>query len=380
MKKKILVILLSLVLSSSLFAQNIRFIPSFLFDSGYSYTSFNKDIEVYKQLGTNISSHNFYTKLDGTFQMVVPKTFINLDYTIQWNFNDKINFDINKLWAKFILGDWASLQIGRYFMNWSEGLVWNVSDFINNQPKWNSSNVKGKDGLDININLPFNSIPMNLNIATLYFKDIKDLSVYFLVGAMLYPVDMKLKCAVYYDKAPSVGLSLKTSLGNLDISLDSALLFSGSIKEKYGYKDNNYKIRVTPELKYYIPIGQNHEIDILASYLFQSDGLTKNEGTAYLKNLDLDKIRLISQNYFKSYRQYLNTNISYSYKNVFNANLGLKINLEDFSGAIISGCSYMLLHNIKLSPMVIILFRNDNSESSTIPYNYTFSFSISKKI
>ena len=369
----------------------MRFIPSFLFSSGYSYSDINKSSIFYKSMSKDIKSHEFYTRLDGTLQVLIPRTILNLDYTLSWSLNNKISININRCWAKISLGDYAALQIGRYYMNWNEGLKWNVSDFINNKKKWHSSGtVSGKDGIDININLPFNYIPMNLNIATLYFNDIKDLSLFFLIGAMVYPVDLKLKCAVYYDKPPALGFAIHSNFGNIKISLDSALLFNQGIKEDYGFNDSKCQFRFTGQGTYYLPITNNSELSFLLSYLFQSDGLTGHEGTKFIEDTGLafennqletyiNNSKLIMGNYFRNYRQYINGGVSYSYKDLFNAGINLNLNMEDYSGAVAAECSYNLLHTINLESSATVLFGKKNTEIGNMPYNYILSLAISKK-
>ena len=391
LKKRIIICFVVLFSSFLVYGQNIRFIPSFLFDSGYSYSGANEDSVVYKSLPENMSSHQFYTKLDGTLQVLIPRTILNLDYTLGWSLNNKINFNINKCWTKFSLGDYTALQIGRYYMNWNEGLVWNVSDFINNRQKWNSSaTVSGKDGLDINVNLPFDTVPMNLNVATLYFNDIKDLSVYFLAGAMVYPVDMKLKCAVYYDKPPATGFAAHSNFGPVSVSLDSAMLFNQSIKEKYGFSDNKWQVRLAGQVSYYLPINKNHEMNFLCAYQFQSDGLTKDEGKQFLENtanafgnnmeIYKNNSQIIMGNYFKNYRQYFCGGVSYSYKDLLTAGVKINLNMEDFSGAVNADCTYNLLHVVDLKSSFTVLFGRENTEGWSVPYNYMAGISVSKKI
>lgn len=392
MKKRTLIFLAILFFSFFVYGHNIRFIPSFLFDSGYSYSGGNEESVLYKSLPQDISSHVFYTKLDGTLQVLIPKTILNLDYTLGWSLNNKINININKCWAKFSLGDYAALQIGRYYMNWNEGLTWNVSDFINNKQKWNNSgSIQGKDGLDININLPFNTVPMNINVATLYFKDIKDLSVFFLAGAMIYPVDMKLKCAVYYDKPPAVGFAIHSNFSSFKIDFDSALLFNQSIKEKYGFNDNDWQLRLAGQVSYYLPVANNHDLNFLCAYQFQTDGLTKSEGKCFMENTGLalknnnmelygNNSKLIVGNYFKNYRQYLGGGISYSYKDLLKASVNLNLNLEDFSGAVLTDFGYNLLHVLELNTSFTVLFGDENTEGWSMPYKYMIGISVSKKI
>ena len=249
--KKIYFMLFLLANIFILKAQDMHIVPSFTFYSGYDYYRYNDNSIVYNSL-TDKQENSFYAKIDGSLQIVVPKTIFSFAYSVNSNVNEPVAFDLEKYWAKFYINDYVKLQIGRYCMNLSEGLVWNVSDIINNKQKWNSTaGIAGKDGMDINICIPLNVCPINLDAGMLFFRDISDMALFILIGTMINPFDIKLKCAYYNETCPAVGLTVHTNYKRIGLCVDSIFLADQSIKENYGFSDNKFQFRFTGNISYY---------------------------------------------------------------------------------------------------------------------------------
>lgn len=341
----------------------------------------------------------FVSKSTQAFLSLYSKNLIN---DVSFNDNsiltDKsLSLMINQAWVKIIIESGWSIAFGRKLVDWSECHFFvNPSDMINNQKYFGEDeDISGKDLIEILGFIDLFDHAFDISLVILFYNSsekIEDIPLFFSLGTILYPFELKFKAMVQNKEKPEFANTSSIILGDFQIFFD--ILYYQESDIKFLDKPNENYFKYVIGVTYSSTFKQSNLIDGISfcmEYFHRDDGMTKEEADTFYSNLlnlyDSNQLEtftnLISQlKFFQYYKNYLFCNISLYeiFNNHINLDFSIYYNIED------SGFLYIIC--LSLSPknlfQVIITYMGSygkqNTEVMQIPYKSYILITFSKSI
>lgn len=311
--------------------------------------------------------------------------------------DESLSLMVNQAWIKIIIESGWSIAFGRKFVNWSEcNFATNPSDMINNQKYFGEDeDILGKDLIEILGIIDLFDHAFDISLVIPFYNSlekIEDIPLFFSLGTILYPFELKFKAGVQNKEKPKFANTSSIALGDFQIYFDILYFQKSDITFLERPNENyfNYVIGV----KYSSTFKQNNLINGISfyvEYFHRDDGMTKEEADTFYSDLlnlyDSNKIdtfiNLISQfKFFQYYKNYLFCNLSLY--EIFNYHINLDFmiyyNFED------SGFLYIILLSFSPKNLFYIsitymgLYGKQNTEVMQIPYKSYILLTFSKSI
>jgi hypothetical protein len=201
---------------------------------------------------------------------------------------------LDQAWIKASFGEGWGLAFGRRALNdWNDGGYWHPSDVVNNYLAWGArGQAPGADSVELIGLVPFTDFNIDLNAATVLsgtVADPSDLPLFFTVGSILYPFEIRAKAAFQPGRLPVVGASARYTLQSGSIYADALWLHDEPIAGNFGYGPSSGSwFRYSAGAQWTIDITESrlaNSVFIQLEYQRQDDGLDAAQTSSYFDKL-----------------------------------------------------------------------------------------------
>lgn len=300
--------------------------------------------------------------------------------------NSKGEYDgkVLQAWCGVSLFDGLALNFGKKIVKWEDGGFTNPSDLVNIRLAYAQKGEREGRALTELIGvLPVgDSFSLDLSAVALLdpaTENASDIPVFLSCGTMLYPFEIRAKGGFRNGSTPDVGLALKASLLNLQWYVDALYSQESSVTAIERDKADIFRgcVGVTGTILLRRPYADGADFGFEVSG--RSDGLTRDEGVAYVTDVG----RLAANPAFRVYDEYR----WYAFgkatlKNIGNANLDWSeswyCNMLDPSGSLESKLSWSPRKVFTVDFAYTFRHGASSSEVATFGSRHQFELTLSK--
>jgi hypothetical protein len=315
---------------------------------------------------------------------------------------------IDQAWVRAVLGEGWGVAFGRRELNdWKDGGYWRPSDVVNNYLPWSLANgsgatsqVAGKDSIEILGLLPFPDFIIDLNAATVFPASLEspaDLPFYLTAGSILDPFELRLKAAFQTGRLPYLGAAARVALAAGTLYADALWLQDQSIASAFGLgAETGSWFRYCAGVQWTLDISESrlaNSLYLQAEYLRQDDGLDAAQMSSYFDGLDAMPLTTGPEQgaygtaagawggrFFALGRDYLYG--AFSLGEIANEHVSLSagcvLNVDDLSFAIRSSLTWSPRNLFSIYLSATNFGGSVGGEATMLPYSAQYSLSLSR--
>lgn len=350
-----------------------------IFDSGFGIDTLAQG--TYIENDDNFQSS---TILDVSFRAITDYATGYIISDVEWVKNDEPSLTIKQAWAKILLGDGHGVYIGKKVSRWKEGGYRNPTDLLNPTiPLLYRGSAEGRfltelsgnfslgveHSLDYSIILPMDQYDDNGQIYPVYFS----------LGALIYPLEIKVKSEFYDSFEPNVGLVLKTSVGDLQIISDTLIRQETKFESFKDRSGISFLESLSILGNIALPKRFSESISFLLEYNWLSDGIKDGESQEYIQWL-LQNNESTVLSFSRDYRQYFiaQARLNRLFLKDLNYSAFFILNLEEFNNYIVNGIEFSPVENFNINLQYVLNNGEDNSEKALMGFDSLFRVSLKK--